>query len=296
MMGKTHSAAGMLAVAAFAPPISNTLGFDFTPGQLAVGVAIGAISGVLPDIDHPKSMITHGIIPGFKRLGPIAKALGWILSIPPRLIGIPARATMNHRGGTHSITFLLGWTFLAAPFYSICAALAALLLSFVYAPLAGIIPILPPFDLNAFIDWLIKITPEIMPLVSISVFLGYLSHLVTDSMTNVPVPWPWPFSKKRILFLPKGLRITTDSFAENVLIRPLIWLALLVAIFFNIALPIGQEVFDKGKEAVTQEERKDKEANKKKKQKQQKKKKQQAKEKQQNQNKKKQKQNQNNTQ
>ncbi len=250
-MGKTHSAAGMLFVAAGAPPIGSLLGFDFTPEQIAIGVGIGAVAGVLPDIDHPQSMITSGAIPGFNKLGPIAKGIGYILSIPPRIIGIPARATMNHRGGTHSFIFLLGWTFLAAPFYLLCAAAAAFILSLIYAPIAAIFPILPDFNLGAFVDWLIHILPEIMPLVSISVFLGYLSHLITDSMTNVPVPWPWPFSKKRISILPKGVRITTDSFAENFLIRPLILVLLVVALIFNVIIPIVEQVTGTESGAVT---------------------------------------------
>lgn len=238
MMGKTHAAAGALFATAFSPPTAELLGKDMGPEEILLAAALGTVAGLLPDIDHPKSMIVAGVVPGAKYLGPVGPVLGWALSLPPRLVGAGARTKLKHRGGTHSAVFMVMWTVLAAPLYAGVAALIALVVSMILGILAAILPIVPEWDIAGFVSWLAAATWKAMPLVMVSVFWGYLSHLLTDSMTNVPVPWPWPFSKKRFSILPKGLRIRTDSFTEKALIRPLIFMALLLSLFFYVALPI----------------------------------------------------------
>jgi membrane-bound metal-dependent hydrolase YbcI (DUF457 family) len=250
MLGKTHVAAGCLLTAAVAPPINNALGLGLSPAELVIGVAIGGIAGVLPDIDHPKSFITNGVIPGSKIFGPIGKALGYLACIPPRIIGVGARATMNHRGGTHSALFMAGWSILAAPLYVGVFALIVLLASAIWTPIAAIIGIGTTFQAGPTVNWLISIIPSIMPLSMLCVFTGYLAHLITDSMTKVPVPWPWPFSKKRFFLLPKRMRLTTGSDLENHMIRPL-FIVLFIAVFiWNIGIPLGQQVLEEGQQAI----------------------------------------------
>jgi len=252
MMGKTHVCAGALLTAAAAPPINNALGLGLSPAELAIGVCIGGVAGVLPDIDHPDSFITHGVIPGSKFFGPVGKLVGYLLCIPPRILGVGARATMNHRGGTHSVVFMLGWTLLAAPIYAAVFAGGVFLVSLVWTPLSAILGIHATFQVGDVIHWLIANVPKIMPLVMLSVFLGYLAHLLTDSMTKVPVPWPWPFSKKRYHILPKGMRVTTDSFTENNMIRPLFFLLLIAVFVLNIGIPAGKDAFSTVKTEVQQ--------------------------------------------
>jgi membrane-bound metal-dependent hydrolase YbcI (DUF457 family) len=250
MLGKTHVAAGCLLTAAVAPPISNALGLGLSPAELTIGVAIGGIAGVLPDIDHPKSFITNGVIPGSKIFGPIGKTLGYLACIPPRIIGVGARATMNHRGGTHSALFMAGWSILAAPLYVGIFALIILLASAVWTPIAAVLGIGSTFQAGPTINWLISIVPSIMPLSMLCVFTGYLAHLITDSMTKVPVPWPWPFSKKRFFLLPKPFRLTTGSDVENHMIRPL-FIVLFIAVFiWNIGIPLGKQIFEEGQQAI----------------------------------------------
>jgi len=260
-MGKTHVAAGCLLTAVVAPPVNEVLGLGLSPAELAIGVGIGAVAGVLPDIDHPDSFITHGVIPGGKIFGPIGKGIGYLLCIPPRIVGVGARATMNHRGGTHSALFMLGWTLLAAPIYAAVFALGVFLASVVWTPLSAMLGINATFQTSTVIDWLLANLPAITPLVMLSVFLGYLAHLLTDSMTKVPVPWPWPFSKKRYCILPKAFRITTDSFIENTLIRPLFCILLIAAFVWNIGVPLGKETFTDAKSSIegrTEEKKKSK--------------------------------------
>lgn len=257
-MGRTHYVAGALATAALAPPTSTLLGLDLSPTELAIGVGIGVIAGVLPDIDHPDSLVTKGLLPGRKMFGKIGKVLGWYLSIPPRIVGVGARATMNHRGGTHSALFMLGWTLLAAPMYAAMTAGLAFLVSFVLGALAGVLPG-PDLNFNPgdVASWLWEKTPGIMPLVMLSVFWGYFAHLLTDSMTKVPVPWPWPFSKRRLFVLPKGFRITTDSFVENRFIRPMMLVLAVAAFAFNIGVPLVQDVKAAGETLQQQDDDRD---------------------------------------
>jgi membrane-bound metal-dependent hydrolase YbcI (DUF457 family) len=249
MMGKTHYAFGALFTAAAAPPTADLLGINLSPGKLAIGVAIGMVAGVLPDIDHPSSMITKGLLPGSKQFGFIGRGIGQVLSLPPRIVGLGARATMNHRGGTHSALFMLAWTLLAAPLYALLAGLAACIIAFILAAADPIIfhPLFHHnigFSPGAVVHWLIHETPSVMPLVMISVFWGYFAHLFSDSMTKVPVPWPWPFSKRRLWILPKNLRVTTDSPVENHFIRPVVVVLAVLLCIINIGIPVIRGVID----------------------------------------------------
>lgn len=264
MLGPTHAAAGGAFAGLMVPPVGKALGMDLGPEEIGIGIGIGTIAGVLPDIDHPNSFITKGIIPGWKRLGPVGRGLGFLLSIPPRIVGVGARATMNHRGGTHSALFMVGWALLAAPLYSLVALIGVMLASIVLGALGGILPAVPEIDVGAAAEWLLKVTPQVMPLVALSVFFGYLAHLVTDSMTNVPVPWPWPFSKARISLLPKPFRITTGSITEKVLIRPIFIALMLAALAWNVVIPMGETAVTATQEKISGEEspkpKKDKQA------------------------------------
>lgn len=244
MMGKTHVAAGALLTAAAAPPTLAAFGIDLSPEEVLISTGIGAIAGILPDIDHPQSGITKGDIPGARLFGAVGVAVTWALSLPPRIIGVGARATMNHRGGTHSAVFMVGWSVLAAPVYAGFALLIALIASLILNPLAGLIPDAPQIQIGALASWMVDELPRVMPLVGVSVFWGYLAHLLTDSMTKVPVPWPWPFSRKRFSILPKPMRITTDSFVENAIIRPIIILALVLVLALRVAVPLASSAAD----------------------------------------------------
>jgi len=80
MLGHDHALSGALAFAAVAPMlhVSGT--------QLAVGTALTAGAGVLPDIDEPGSTIarTFGFLTG---------AFAWIVHV----------ISGGHRKGTHSL-------------------------------------------------------------------------------------------------------------------------------------------------------------------------------------------------
>lgn len=239
-MGKSHVAFSAALTAITLPTANAALGLGFSPVELAAGVGIGAVAGVLPDIDHPDSFITHGVIPGAGLFGPIGKGVGYLLCIPPRIVGVGARATMNHRGGTHSMVFAVAWSLLAAPLYAGVFSLLFLLASILLSPLLGLLG--ASISPGSVIDWTFSELPAAFPLIAVSVFIGYIGHLLADSMTKVPVPWPWPFSKKRYFILPKPMRLTTGSFTETNLLRPLFIAALLVAFGWWIGYPLVEEL------------------------------------------------------
>ncbi len=85
--------------------------------------------------------------------------------------------TFGHRGALHS---LLGWGIASVGFIALSA--------------------IPLWNIVA----------------SLALSLGYLSHLAADASTKTGIPFLFPH-RKRYRLLPKPLRISTGSFAEEVL-------------------------------------------------------------------------------
>lgn len=247
-MGKSHMAFGTLFTAVGLPVVNEVAGLDLSTTELLVGITIGTIAGVLPDIDHPNSLITMGIIPGSKFFGPIGKAAGFLLSLPPRIVGMAVRQVMNHRGGTHSLLFAIGWALLAAPAYALMFTLFGMLAVALAGPVIGLLGVGNEASTVAMISssagWLGHHIMGSLPLISISVFLGYIAHLYSDSLTRVPVPWPWPLKiggqEGRWFFLPKGMRILTNGPIENGVVKPLVMVLAAAAVFaFTIWPPLN---------------------------------------------------------
>jgi membrane-bound metal-dependent hydrolase YbcI (DUF457 family) len=253
MMGATHHAAGALFAAAGTGAVGHAVGLDFSAPEIAAATVIGLVAGVLPDIDHHSSNITKGRIPMFRYLGRhLGPIVAQLFSIPPRIVGVGVRATGNHRGPTHSMTFLALWAIIAAPLYAAVFAGLAFALNFVLGALSGAI-LQPIFGfslaipVSEYVSWLLDNVPRAMPLVMIAVALGYLSHLVCDGMTKVPIPLLWPM-RKRFFLLPKPLRVQTDSSLEVHLIRPIVIVLALFFFVLNAAYPMGSQAFDRGKQ------------------------------------------------
>lgn len=240
-MGKTHVGFGVLFTAAGLPVVCNgVLHMDFSTGEMLAGAAIGAISGVLPDIDHPDSLITKGVIPGTRRLGFIARILGWILSIPPRVIGMFARQIGAHRGPTHSILFAVGWTLLATPIYVLFFSLIGAGIAALAETIFQFFPVIGNHSANVG-----QITSTVthgmwhhLPLIAAAVCLGYISHLFSDGLTNAPNMYLWPLSFKKYHLQPLApLRVTTESFTEKVFVRPLVWGLAFISLGYFIIVP-----------------------------------------------------------
>lgn len=246
MEATTHYALGALTTAAIAPPAARLLGLDLSAIELAAGVAIGTLAGVLPDIDHPRSLITRGLLPLRGRGEGIAMALGQLLSIPPRLVGVFARSVFAHRGATHSLVFLIIWAVLAAPLYAALACGLAIIVSYGLDLGAKLTGATDPLRLEPgpVFAWLAERTPEVVPLVVLCVSCGYLSHLIADAMTKAPIRLFWPHPR-RVWALPAPLRIDTGGRFERYLLRPLAILAACVVIALQIGLPLRDEIADR---------------------------------------------------
>jgi membrane-bound metal-dependent hydrolase YbcI (DUF457 family) len=239
----THYALGALTTAAVAPTAGRLLGLDLSPTELAAGVAIGTIAGVLPDIDHPQSLITRGLLPLRGRGQGLALLIGQLLSIPPRLIGVFARSVFEHRGATHSLFFLVLWAAAAAPLYAALAAGLVLLAGYGLVLGGKVAGSEDPLSLDPgpVVAWIIEQTPAVMPLVILCVSLGYLSHLLADAMTKAPIKLLWPHPR-RVWLLPEPLRIDTGASFERALIQPLAVLGAIALIVIQIGLPVRDEI------------------------------------------------------
>lgn len=248
-MGKTHMAFGGLFTAVGLPLANQKLGLDLSTSEMLVGVALGTAAGVLPDVDHPNSLITQGVIPGTGAFGVIGKALGWFFSIPPRLLGLAVRQVMGHRGGTHSFLFAVGWAVLVVPVYALFFSVAAFLIGAVIGPFAAMFGVADSFGgaLSTASHVAVDGILAHIPMISVAVFLGYIAHLYSDSLTRVPVPWPWPLkigpNQGRWFLAPKGMRILTGGDFERVVVKPIVMLATLGALLFFTVLPAGQNIW-----------------------------------------------------
>lgn len=177
MNGPTHMTFGMASAAAYAGPISHT--FSFVPDVPLWGVPIclfvGSVAGLLPDIDEPNAMLARGSwMP--RKLGPLAKALGVIVSLPFKISGYFIKGVLGHRGGTHSLAM-------------------SIIFSLIFA-----IPITLLLGTGA--DWLIW-----------TIWCGFISHLIADMLnpSGVPLFWPLRSKHKTVHLLPKPLRIPTQT-------------------------------------------------------------------------------------
>lgn len=196
---------GALSFTIMAGPVAQFAGGPHVPTEMwPAGLAIGAVSGLLPDIDEPNAMLGRG---GWmpRALGPLLKAFAVVVSLPFRVLGMIIQGTLGHRGGTHSLAMSVIFT------------------------LALAIPITAFFGKSA--DWAVW-----------AIWAGYLSHLIADSLNPSGVPWLWPLfsKKKRFHLLPGPLRIPTETppHPTEMMINLVVTAAtaLLCVMYFGVAL------------------------------------------------------------
>lgn len=208
MNGPSHMAAGT-AAAIGAVAASQYLGFgpEFPAWSVIPAVMIGRVAGLIPDMDEPNSMINRGgWMPRFGPFRGLIKLIGLIVSIPMRALGYLLKGTLGHRGGTHSLSMAIAFSLLIA--------------------------ILTTTTLGTSSEW-----------IPWTVFFGYLSHLLTDSMTRHGVPWLWPLLPKERCFriVPKAIAITTTQppQAREVLVKNVCTIVTFVGVaFLGFAVPI----------------------------------------------------------
>jgi len=189
LRGATHAATGLLVGVALNEMTGDTT--VWLPAAAALG-------GLLPDIDEPRSMIAH--LPGKGRnvaceatgSGAVAGLLNLVVNLVTGMleavtVALAAfvKSMLGHRGATHSLALALGTT--------VATTLAVVVLSGVAEANTGF-----------------RIPLHVGPALG----LGYLSHLVTDGMTQSGVPLLWPLTKKRVRMLPKPLAVRTGGFLD----------------------------------------------------------------------------------
>lgn len=200
---------------------------------LAVGIGWGAIAGELPDIDHRNARISHG--------GVAFGLAGMLLGLPARIVGVLIPSLrVTHRGPTHSLAFMAIWATIAAPLYVACGGGVLVALAWLIAKLT--VALRTGVHLNAAPAQrsLLAHLAVIYPYAVACTALGYLSHLVLDSLTG-PVPWGWPFTRHRVSLAPGPLRIRTGSAFETWVITPAITLAALVAFLELAGIPLARQ-------------------------------------------------------
>jgi membrane-bound metal-dependent hydrolase YbcI (DUF457 family) len=248
MTGETHTVGGALFLLLGVPIIAPLVGVDVGPLELAVAAAtIGPIAGLLPDIDTPNALLSRGWIPFRRSFGWISLLMGFLLSVPARIVGATARLGVEHRGLTHTPQFMLGWTIGALPLYMLFFAMLAYIVS-LFTAIFGL-----NFDPSVVWHWQRDHFMDLLPATMIYVFLGYLSHLVLDSCNPSGVPWSgrkskhktnqgkWKTGYKSYHVLPARLRIVTDSPQERPF-RWACWLAVILLVLVNVALPIASRL------------------------------------------------------
>ena len=219
-MSRTHVAGGALFTAAgFAG--ADAAGFMHVPAwALAAAVGWGAIAGDLPDIDHPRARVS--------RRGVAFGVAGGVLGLPVRVIGVFVRGVrVRHRGPTHSLAFMALWAAIAAPLYLACGGAVLVAVAWVLAKLAAVSRTTAQLDARSALHYLLARLPLVYPYAVAATALGYLSHLVLDSLTGA-IPWGWPWTDRRIALAPAALRIRTGSAVETRLVRPAILIAAIV--------------------------------------------------------------------
>ena len=228
-MSQTHLAGGALFTAAGLGAASATGWMHAPAWALAIGIAWGALAGELPDIDHRRARVS--------RAGVSFGVAGALLGVPVRIVGMFIRGLrVKHRGPTHSLTCLALWAAIAAPLYMACAGVTVLAVAWAVAKLAAIAHTNAPVHTPAPVPWLLRYLAVVYPYAVVTTALGYLSHLVLDSLT-APIPWAWPFAARRVALAPAALRIRTGSRIETWLLRPAITIAAVIAVLEVAGLP-----------------------------------------------------------
>jgi membrane-bound metal-dependent hydrolase YbcI (DUF457 family) len=194
MMGPTHALSAGVAWLAIAAPLHH-YGHHLTPATVAVGTVVAAGAGLLPDLDHPQATPARAF-------GPVSAAVAWAIG----------KVSGGHRHGTHSIIGIAVFTGLAvAATLNVWALTVAVWLcmglgvralwkrpknrpngKFDYRDVAGLIHA----AIAAYIAYRLTHSGLDMDVVPWAVTVGYIAHLIGDSMTETGVNWLWPHPRR----------------------------------------------------------------------------------------------------
>jgi membrane-bound metal-dependent hydrolase YbcI (DUF457 family) len=226
MMGPTHALSGGVVFLAVAAPMSH-YAHHLTPATAVVGTVVAAGAGILPDFDHRQATPARAF-------GPLSAALAWTIG---KLAG-------GHRHGTHSIigtgvfvalaaaATLNPWA-LAATLW-LCMGLAVRALwkhppnrpngKLDYRDVAGLIHA----AIAAYIAYQLVHSGLDMSVVPWAVAVGYLVHLIGDSMTEMGVNWLWPHPRRYRI-----ASIDTGKTVEKRVVVPALYVGLAATVYLT---------------------------------------------------------------
>ncbi|MFC7442878.1 metal-dependent hydrolase [Laceyella putida] len=206
MEGKTHVAIGMATGVALACGAGDT----GDVAALSLTVVTAAVGSLLPDIDEDGSLINNFIFPSLKRnyRSFALAAIGAVMVLFYFLKGLPAWVLW------------LGIYAAGVAYIPHRTATHSLLAC-------------------AYVGW---VTYTIAPAYTWAVVLGYLSHLIADTMTSAGVPYLWPY-KKKFNLKGFGIKVKTGGAGDQLIGT----VAIIVAALGFVYL-VGQILYD---EAVT---------------------------------------------
>lgn len=190
MMGRTHALSGGVAWVGVMVPVDHYV-HHLTPAGAGLGLAISTGAAMLPDLDHPNSTIanTYGVV-------------------TKKLCEGIAAISGGHRKATHSFLGTAAFTGIAALMTStlwtaalltwLCLGMGVRALwkrprnrrngRFDYGDVAGLV--------NAAVAAVLALAlvftahDHVVPVIAVAV--GYLTHLVGDTLTKQGVNWMWP--------------------------------------------------------------------------------------------------------
>ncbi len=228
MMGPTHALSAGVAFVALAIPLSHNV-HHLTPVTAAVGTVVATGAGLLPDLDH------HSATPA-RSFGPISRGAAWAIG---KLGG-------GHRKGTHSFIGTAFFTAIAiGATYNIWTTAVAIWLciglgvralwkhpknrpngKLDYRDVAGLIHA----AVAAFIAYQLARSGMDRDVLPYAIGIGYVVHLIGDSMTEMGVNWFWPY--------PKRFRIASIDTGKNVekyVVVPVLYVGLATIILITHA-------------------------------------------------------------
>lgn len=208
MRGVTHAVAGLAAGVA----MSEIPGVEVDTAWIPIMATLG---GLLPDIDEPRSTVSHlpgkgrkvgrslvqefvgkkGLLPGILEF--LVRLVTGAMEMVTVGIATFIRAVLGHRGAVHSLS--MGFLVTAVV-------------------TAGIVVGIPA--LNA--QWE-TVSLDVPWIAGPALGVGYLAHLLTDMLTKGGVPLWWPISKKRVRLLPRTLAFRTGGIFD--------WMTMLSCVF-----------------------------------------------------------------
>lgn len=157
-----------------APSVTNAEIFQIVVIML-VAFFLGSICSLLPDIDSEHSLLQSKMVKGAKSIPLLGLFLAPLIRWVMKKIG----KSIEHRSWTHTL-------------------LANCLVTFVVLLVVGFISGATTIPLSSLFP------------IPLAVFVGYGSHLFTDSMTISGIPYWKPFNNKPTHVIPKKWRIRTS--------------------------------------------------------------------------------------